>query len=672
MALISAKNVTMSFGGPKLLDDVSFQVEAGQRVCLVGRNGEGKSTLLRLLSGDLVADGGEIVRSVGLSVARLSQKVPEVLTGTIFEVVAQGLGDLGAVIADYHRVGAELAQGGAADGAARLAAIEGALEAQGGWEALTTIDMVISRLSLDPERRFEHLSGGLKRRALLARALAGAPDVLLLDEPTNHLDIDSIVWLEEFVLRHVKTLVFITHDRAFLRRIATRIIELDRGRLADWTCDYDTFVARKEEQLAIEEKGWSEFDKKLAREEAWIRQGIKARRTRNEGRVRALKSMREERRERRERTGGVSMVIQDADRSGKVVVEATGVTYAWPEGQGGAAPGAGTARPVFRDADVTILRGDRVGVIGPNGAGKTTLIHVLLGMLQPTVGTVKLGARLEIAYFDQHREQLDPDATVRHCVGLGNDVVTINGRTKHVMGYLKDFLFSADRANSPVRVLSGGERNRLLLARLFTRPSNVLVMDEPTNDLDAETLELLEDRLLEYPGTILVVSHDRAFLNNVVTSTIALEGDGAVREYVGGYDDWLRQRPAPAARAAQADPSRPGGKPGPARPAASGAGGAERASGAGGKPRKRTFKEQRELDDLTAELAALPAMIEQQELAIEAAHARLADPAFYRQPGEAITAANDALAAQEEALAATYARWETVEARIGELAALGA
>ncbi|MDO9491391.1 ATP-binding cassette domain-containing protein, partial [Acetobacterium sp.] len=384
----------------------------------------------------------------------------------------------------------------------RLAEAQTALSEAGGWESLADVDAAISRLALNPDQNFEDLSGGLKRRALLARALVGNPDVLLLDEPTNHLDIDSIAWLEDFLLRHVRTLIFITHDRMFLRRIATRIIELDRGKLADWSCDYDTFLTRKEGQLASEEKTWAEFDKKLAREEVWVRQGVKARRTRNEGRVRELKKLRDERALRRERSGTATIIVQDAERSGKLVVEAKGVSHAWGEGP--------DAVPVFTDLNLSIMRGDKLGLIGPNGAGKTTLIQVLLGKIKPSHGNVRLGTNLEVAYFDQHREELDPNKNVRESVAEGSDQVTINGHTRHVMGYLKDFLFSAERANSPVRVLSGGERNRLLLARLFTRPSNVLVMDEPTNDLDAETLELLEDRLMEYPGTLILVSHDRA------------------------------------------------------------------------------------------------------------------------------------------------------------------
>jgi len=642
MAVLSVTTVSMSFGGPKLLDGVSVQIEPGQRVCIVGRNGEGKSTLLRLLSGDLTPDSGDIARAPGLKLARLSQKVPEALSGTVFEVAALGLGELGRQLAAHHAT--QLA-----DDAAGLAAAQAAISEQNGWAALADVEAAISRLGLDPEARFEDLSGGLKRRALLARAIASGPDVLLLDEPTNHLDIDSIAWLEEFLLRHVKTLVFITHDRMFLRRMATRILELDRGKLSDFACDYDTFLTRKEAMLASEEKTWSEFDKKLAREEVWVRQGIKARRTRNEGRVRELLKLREERALRRERPGSASIAVQEAERSGRLVVEAKAAGYAWQGGE-----------VVFEGLNLTILRGDKLGLIGPNGAGKTTLLQVLLGRLAPTSGRVRLGTNLEVAYFDQHREELDPEKTVRESVAGGADHIDFGGRTRHVMGYLKDFLFTADRANTPVRLLSGGERNRLLLARLFTRPCNLLVMDEPTNDLDAETLELLEDRLVEFSGTLIIVSHDRAFLNNVVTSTLAFEGGGVVREYVGGYDDWLRQRPAPVAEANAAAKTRPPA----AKPAAPQA---EQA-----KPRKRSFKEERELEALRAELAELPGKIELLEAKIATAQERLAEPDLYKQGGSAaVSNARAALAALEADHDIVFARWEAAEARVAELEAIG-
>ncbi|WP_419780782.1 ATP-binding cassette domain-containing protein [Maridesulfovibrio sp.] len=631
MALMSVSDVSMTFGGPQLLDKVSFQVEEGQRICIVGRNGEGKSTLLRLMSGDLAPDDGNISYQKGVTVARLSQKVPEVLEGSIFEVVAGGLGELGEALTKYHMVSLEVANGG---DVSKLSEVEEIMEKHGGWEALTTIEMVISRLSLSAEMRFENLSGGLKRRALLARALASKPDILLLDEPTNHLDIDSIAWLEEFITKNIRTLIFITHDRMFLRKIATRIIELDRGNLADWSCDYDTFLKRKEDLLDAEEKNRSEFDKKLAREEVWIRQGIKARRTRNEGRVRALKKLREERRQRRERTGKATIEIQEAARSGKVVAETVNASYAWDD------------NPVFKDLNATIMRGDRIGIIGPNGAGKTTLIQVLLGNLKPESGTVKLGTKLEISYFDQHREQLDPEKSVRDSVADGNDTVTINGRTKHVMGYLKDFLFAPDRANSPVSVLSGGERNRLLLARLFTRPSNLLVMDEPTNDLDAETLELLEDRIMEYPGTVIIVSHDRAFLNNVVSGTLAFEGNAQVNDYVGGYDDWVRQRLQPEEEA----------KPKAAKP--------KPKKTPDARPEKLSYKEQREFEALEVEIVELPVKIEELEKAIEDMQTRMADPEFYKKSGEEMAAAQAELEKLESDHEATFERWEEVEEKL--------
>jgi len=657
MALLSARNLSISFGGPLLLDNVSFQVEEGQRVCIVGRNGQGKSTLLRLLSGDLVPDSGEVVRAQGVRVARLSQKVPEHLSGTIYEVVTAGLGESGALLARHREVSRTIASPETPApemeaALAELARLETGLERTGGWEALSTVDTVLSHLSLDPSPRFETLSGGLKRRALLARALAGSPDVLLLDEPTNHLDIASIAWLEEFLLRHVKTLVFITHDRMFLRRVATRIIELDRGHLADWTCDYDTFLERRDALLENEERQWAEFDKKLAAEEAWIRRGIKARRTRNMGRVRALEQMRRDRGRRRERLGRADINVQEAGRSGKVVVEAVDVSFAWNHD------------PVFHNLNATIMRGDRVGLIGPNGAGKTTLLQVLLGRVPPTSGTIRLGTGLEIAYFDQHREELDPDCSVRDSVAHGNDYVTVDGNRRHVMGYLKSFLFDPDRTVCPVRLLSGGERNRLLLARLFTRPSNLLIMDEPTNDLDAETLELLEDRLMEYQGTVIIVSHDRAFLNNVVTSTLALEGDGRVAEYVGGYDDWLRQRPKPAPRKEKS--ARSAQEPEASDPAASLTRQTDQARPP--KPRKLSFKEQREQQQLTEELAALPERIESLEQDVAQAHEAMASPNFYKRPGPEITAAQERLAELEAKLETAFARWEAVESRLAELA----
>jgi ATP-binding cassette subfamily F protein uup len=628
VALISLRNVSVAFGGPPLLDGVSLQLEAGERLCLMGRNGSGKSTLLKLISGEIMPDGGEISRQQGLRVALVSQEVPLGLSGTVFDVVAGGMGNAAELLAEYHQVGHRLATEGSEALLQRLATLQKALEDQGGWSLHQEVERVLSRLALDPDAEFATLSGGTKRRALLARALVAAPDILLLDEPTNHLDIDTIVWLEEFLLKQVKTVLFVTHDRAFARRLANRVAELDRGRLYAFNCGYDAFVERREELLAAEITRQALFDKKLAEEEAWVRQGIKARRTRNEGRVRALKKMREERRERRERVGKARMQLQEAERSGRLVVEAEGATFGYD------------GRPIIENLSTAIVRGDRVGIIGPNGSGKTTLLRLLLGGLAPQEGEIRLGSRLEVLYFDQLREQLDLEKSVQENVGEGNDTVTVGGKPRHIIGYLQDFLFSPERARTPVSILSGGERNRLLLAKLFTKPSNVLVMDEPTNDLDAETLDLLEELLMEYAGTLLLVSHDREFLNNVVTSTLVLAGDGEVREYVGGYDDWLRQAAAeapapPAAKVAEAKP----------RPKAE-------------KPRKLSFKDEREL-------AGLPELIGALEGEQEALHRRLSDPEFYRTAGGEVAKFNARLAELERELAEAYARWEELESLRG-------
>jgi len=492
------------------------------------------------------------------------------------------------------------------------------------------VERVISRLSLDPEAAFSALSGGLQRRVLLARALVTEPDLLLLDEPTNHLDIASIEWLEGFLADFPGALLFVTHDRSFLRRLATRILELDRGQLTDWPGDYDNYLRRREERLNAEALASARFDRKLSEEEVWIRQGIKARRTRNEGRVRSLKAMREERRERRELGGTVRIRLDEAERSGRLVVEAQGVDYSWGD------------KPIVRGLDTLILRGDKIGIVGPNGAGKSTLLKLLLGELEPQAGTIRRGTNLQVAYFDQLRAQLDLTKSVQDNVAGGSDKVDVGGSSRHVLSYLKDFLFSPERARQPVSALSGGERNRLLLAKLFTRPANLLVLDEPTNDLDAETLELLEELLLDFQGTILLVSHDRALLDNVVTGTLVLEGEGRVQDYVGGYTDWLRQRDAAVLTQAQAQPTQiaqPKAAPAPPRKAAT----------------KLSFKEEREL-------AALPGRIEALETEQGALHARLADPGLYQQGGEAVAGAQGRLASVEAELAEVYARWEALEA----------
>ncbi len=630
MALITLRDIHLGYGGPALLDGVDLAIDKGERLCLLGRNGAGKSTLMKLIAGEIQADDGERVVSQGARITRLEQEVPADLAGSVFDVVAAGLGEIGDLVRRYHRLSAEVAAAGDAGGdlLQRLARLQHELEAADGWHTEQRVEQVLSRLSLEPDTPFDALSGGLKRRVLLARALVQGPDLLLLDEPTNHLDIDAIDWLEQFLLDFPGALLFVTHDRRFLRRLATRIVELDRGRLTDWPGDYDNFLRRKEEMLNAEEKANARFDKRLAEEEAWIRQGIKARRTRNEGRVRALQAMREERARRRRQTGQVKMAVQEAERSGKLVLEAESISYAWD------------GRPVVRDFSTTILRGDRIGIIGPNGAGKTTLLNLLLGRLQPDSGRLRLGTRLEVAYFDQMRAALDEEASVVDNLADGADKVEIDGRQRHVISYLQDFLFPPERARQPVKALSGGERNRLLLARLFTRPANVLVLDEPTNDLDLETLELLEERLLDYQGTLLLVSHDRAFLDNVVTSTLVFEGGGRIGEYVGGYSDWLRQRPEPAETRKQA--------PAASRPA--------QRSRPKERPRKLGYKEQRELEQL-------PGRIESLEQELEQAQQALADPALYQQGGERAAELKADLERLEAGLEQAYQRWEELEAR---------
>ncbi|ADH87090.1 ATP-binding cassette domain-containing protein [Desulfurivibrio alkaliphilus] len=596
MALVSLQQVSLAFGGRPLLDEVNLQLEPGERICLLGRNGEGKSTLLRLLNGEVEADGGEIVRQKGLRCACLEQEVPAELRGTVYQVAAGGPGPVDSL----H------------------------------------LEKVLSRLDLPAEQEFGSLSGGLKRRVLLARALAGDPELLLLDEPTNHLDIAAITRMEEILLNFPGALLFVTHDRQLVRRLATRIIELDRGRLTSWPGDYDNYLRRRDERLAAEQSGQAKFDRKLAEEEAWIRQGIKARRTRNQGRVEALRKMRRDRAARREQSGRVKMQIQDGTRSGRLVAEAKELSFTYG------------AEPVISGLTTTIMRGDKVGIIGPNGVGKSTLLRLLLGQLAPTAGHLRLGVNLEICYFDQQREQLDPARTVADNLAEGRDTVLINGQSRHVLGYLKDFLFTPERARSPVAILSGGEKNRLLLARLFTRPCNVLVMDEPTNDLDVETLELLEELLLDFKGTLLLVSHDRAFLDNVVTSTLVFEGQGRVVEYAGGYQDWLRQRAAAEAAGKNTEPaaSTRAGERGNAAPAATGE--KER------QPAGLSFTEKHELAELPAKLEALEA--EQEELS-----AALAEPDFYRRPAEEITDHQQRLQALQEKLEAAYQRWEELE-----------
>jgi ATP-binding cassette subfamily F protein uup len=623
MALLRLRDITFSYGGASLLDRVSLEIQPGERIGLMGRNGAGKSTLLKLLKGSLQPDDGVIERTGGMQIAQLAQEVPVGSNHTVLEEVARGLGAQGTLVAQM--------MGSTSQTRAGKPSPQGTESAHGeldpdAWKLQHRIEDVISRMDLNPALAFDALSSGMKRRVLLAQTLVGQPDILLLDEPTNHLDLDSIRWVEDFLLREAPTLVFVTHDRVFLQRIATRIIEIERARLFDWTCDYATFLARKEAMLAAEAQQEALFDKKLAEEEVWIRQGVKARRTRNEGRVRALERLREERRARRVRVGSVRLQAQEVERSGNLVIGAEGISHSF----GG--------RTILEDVAVTISRGDKIGILGPNGSGKTTLLRILLGELPPDRGIVRRGTNLQIAYFDQLRAQLDEDKSAVDNVADGKDTVLFNGKPRNVLGYLRDFLFSGERARSLVRYLSGGERNRLLLARMFTHSANVLVLDEPTNDLDAETLELLEELLVDFSGTLLLVSHDRAFLNNVVTSTLVFEGEGRVKEYVGGYDDWLCQKandPLPAA----VERSKP-----------------ERAKPRTEQPRKLSYKEQRELDDLPQRIEALEA--EQVQL-----HQKLAEPTFYRQGGPEISKVTNRLQELEAELQAAYARWEDLDSR---------
>jgi ABC transport system ATP-binding/permease protein len=627
MPLLQLRNLDYSVGGPLLLDHVDFTLDANERVCVVGRNGAGKSTLLKLIAGDIRPDDGVVQAEGGTRIARLAQEVPQATQGNVFDVVARGLGELGDWLAQFHHLSHALEVPGNTEA---MAAVQTRIESVGGWDLDRRVGDVLQRLDLPEEADFAALSGGMKRRVLLAQALVQAPDVLLLDEPTNHLDIESIAWMEEFLRQFRGSIIFITHDRSFLRALATRIVEIDRGKLTSWPGDYDNYLRRREERLHAEAQENARFDKLLAQEEVWIRQGIKARRTRDEGRVRRLKQMRVERGERRELGGNARMELADAARSGKRVVEAKNVYFAYQR------------RPMVVNFSCNIQRGDRIGIIGPNGSGKTTLLNLLLGQLQPDRGEIIAGTNLEIAYFDQHRLQLRDDLNALDNVSEGREYIELNGARKHIIGYLQDFLFTPDRARAPITALSGGERNRLLLAKLFAKPSNLLVMDEPTNDLDVETLELLEDLLTDYAGTLLLVSHDRAFIDNVVTSTLVLEGEGRIGEYVGGYSDWQRQRPqsrgaAKAAEAAKAE----------AR--------LSEAAAAAPARRKLSYKDQRELEQL-------PARIEQLEETVARLGAEMNQPAFFQQAPAAIVAANQRLAGLQAELEGAYQRWQELEA----------
>ena len=624
MPLVTLQDIYLSYGQPPLIDHINLVIERGERVCLIGRNGAGKSTLLKILTGQITADDGVLKRASGVKIAQLEQSVPEDAQGSVFDVITQGLGAEGELAKRYHHLILELGTNPSDQTMRDLEECQSELDRVNGWDINQRVESIITKMDLDADVDISSLSGGYKRRVLLARALVCDPDLLLLDEPTNHLDIDAIQWVEQFLLKWEGSLLFISHDRRFMNNLATRFIEIDRGQLAEFNCNYATYLQRKEEILEVEDKQNALFDKRLSQEEVWIRQGIKARRTRNEGRVRALESMRREYADRRKRQGTARMDIQQAERSGKIVAEAQNISFAF----------AGDQQPVVRDFSTLIQRGDKVGFIGRNGVGKTTLIKLLLSELVPQQGSIKTGTNLNVAYFDQYRSALDEEKSVQDNVSGGRDMLEIGGKPKHVISYLQDFLFAPERCRQPVKALSGGERNRLLLAKLFTQPSNVLVLDEPTNDLDIDTLDLLEELLIDYKGTIILVSHDRAFLNNVVTSTLVFEGDGSINQYIGGYDDWLRQRKTEQPASSQ--------QPAKAQTKASSA------------SKKLSYKDQRELDNL-------PQEIENLETQIAELSEQISQPDFYRGDRNDIAETETRLSELQQQLSHCYDRWESLE-----------
>lgn len=626
MPLITLDKASLSYGLQVLLDNVDLNIERGQRVCLIGRNGTGKSTLLKVLAGEVDLDSGSISRDPGIRLARLEQDLPEADDRRVFDVVADGVEGMGALLSEYHG----LAQQADEDSLNRMAQLQQQIEARDGWQLQQQVETVLTRLELPGERFMRELSGGWRRRVALAKALVAEPDILLLDEPTNHLDIAAIEWLEKQLLSYTGALVFITHDRSLLQNVATHIVELDRGQIRTWAGDYERYLVYREQALAEEARHNALFDKKLAQEEAWIRQGIKARRTRNEGRVRALKALRETRSQRRELIGNAKFSVSSGENSGKLVAELKNVSYAYPD------------KEIVQDFSTVIMRGDRIGLVGANGAGKSTLLKLILGELEPQKGTVRLGTNLSVAYFDQLRDQVDLDKSAVDNIAEGREFIELNGRSRHIISYLGDFLFTGERARTPMRAMSGGERNRVLLAKLFSKPANLLVLDEPTNDLDVETLELLEEILMEYDGTVLLVSHDRAFLNNMVTSVIAFEGRARVQEYVGGYDDWLSQggrwteEEAPA-EAAEAKPAAAA----PAEPKRS-------------KGKKLSYKLQREFDEL-------PGRIEVLEEQLAALQAQAAEPDFYAGEASEIERHMQQMAQLEKELEQCFERWAELE-----------
>jgi len=623
MALLRLNSACISFGDKPILDNVDVAIHPLERIALIGRNGTGKSTLLKIIANEMQLDSGDISRKQGLVVARLEQEVPSDLTDDIYTVVASGLSEAGELLAQYKHLAESPDAGERLD---ELGNLQTRIDAIDGWQLGQRVSEVLSKMKLDPETLVSSLSGGMKRRVLLARSLVTEPDILLLDEPTNHLDVPAIEWLEDYLLNTRTSLIFITHDRSFLRKLATRIIELDRGILTDWPGNYEAFLLGKEAALEVEKQQNALKDKKLAQEETWIRQGIKARRTRNEGRVRALKKLRQEHSDRRNQTGKARMNAQSATSSGKIIFEAKNVTYGYDD------------RTLIKNFSTTIMRGDKIGIIGPNGVGKSTLINIILGNLTPDSGEVKLGTNLEIAYFDQLRSSLKPELTAIENVGQGSDTVMVNGHPRHIISYMQDFLFSPERARAPIGAFSGGEKNRLLLAKLFVQPSNLLIMDEPTNDLDVETLELLEEILMEYKGTVLMVSHDREFLDNIVTDCLAFEDNAAVKSYVGGYSDWIRQRPAPIEVKAQAKKPKPS---------------AAKVETAPGK-KKLSYKLQHELELMPAEIEAL----EKKQAQLTQT---LASPDFFQSPEDEVKAVTSDLEHTEALLEVAYSRWDELE-----------
>ena len=625
MPLINLQNVLLSYGKPPLIDYVNLVIERGERVCIIGRNGAGKSTLLKIINGQVLPDEGKIKRASDVKVAQLEQSVPQNTTGNVFDVISEGLGKEGKLIQKFHYLTQQLNHDSSPKIFSDLEQCQAELDRIDGWDINSRVESIITKMKLNPEADISSLSGGFKRRVLLARALVANPDLLLLDEPTNHLDIEAIQWIEQFLIKWEGSLLFISHDRHFMDNLANRFVEIDRGKLIEFNCDYSTYLARKQDNLAVEDKQNALFDKRLSQEEVWIRQGIKARRTRNEGRVRALKAMRQEFSERRKRLGTAKMGIHQAEKSGKIVAEASDISFSFGDEQ------------LVRQFSALIQRGDKIGLIGRNGVGKTTLIKLLLGELSPDKGAIKIGTNLNVAYFDQYRSALDEEKSVQDNVSGGKDMLDVGGKSRHVISYLQDFLFAPERCRQPVKVLSGGERNRLLLAKLFMIASNVLVLDEPTNDLDIDTLDLLEELLIQYKGTIILVSHDRTFLNNVVTSTLVFEGNGEIKQFVGGYDDWLRQRDSASVTKINEVPK---------------AGNLQLKSAA--TKSKRSFNNEREL-------SVLPKKIDLLEQRITEISTQMSDASFYRSDRAEIKKTEDLLKSAQLELEVLYKRWEELE-----------